>query len=31
MLMTDLLNGKAAYNKKTGVLTCPNEESIKLK
>ncbi len=30
-LVTDLLNGKAAYNKKTGVLTCPNGESIKLK
>jgi hypothetical protein len=30
-LITDLLNGKATYNKKIGVLICPNGASIKLK
>jgi len=30
-LVTDLLNGKATYNKKTGILTCPNKKTINLK
>ena len=30
-LITDLLNKKATYNKKSGILVCPNGESLKLK
>jgi len=30
-LVTDLLNGKATYNKKTGILICPNGEKLILK
>jgi len=29
-LISDLLRGKAKYNKKTNILTFPNEESIKI-
>ena len=30
-LIDDLLNKKATYNKKSGILVCPNGESLKLK